>query len=296
VTRGARGRIVVSGSGLSGLVVFVVLVGALLHASWNALLKAQPDHVRAAGLVMVGAAIAALPLLFVLPLPAPASWAYIAVSALIHIGYFLLVGYAYRGADLSVAYPLTRGSAPLFTAMLALLLVGEDLRFTGWLAVVLIASGIMTLSADALLRGGLTGRTATTALVNAGVIVTYTLVDAVGARAAGNGVAYTAWMMAMTGSSVAMLMLAVAGRRWISKARVSWRTALLAGTLTLVSYGIALWAMTEAPIGLVAALRETSVLFAALMGAYFFGERFGPWRWSAVALILGGIGLLRLPV
>jgi drug/metabolite transporter (DMT)-like permease len=281
---------------MSGVVVLVVLVGAFLHASWNALLKAQPDHVRAAGLVMVGAAIAATPLLFVLPLPAPASWPYVALSALVHIGYFFLVGYAYRGADFSVAYPLTRGSAPLFTAMFALPVVGENLRFTGWLAVVLIASGIMALSADALLRGGLTARTATTALINAGVIVTYTLVDGVGARAAGDGVAYTAWMMAMTGSAVAMLMAAAGGRGWLPKARVNWRTMLVAGALSLASYSIAVWAMTEAPIGLVAALRETSVLFAALMGAYFFGERFGRWRWFAVALILGGISLLRLPM
>jgi drug/metabolite transporter (DMT)-like permease len=128
------------------------------------------------------------------------------------------------------------------------------------------------------------------------VIVTYTLVDGLGARVAGSGIAYGAWMIAGTGALVALLALVLRPQGTLDTARKHWRLALLAGALTLGSYGIALWAMTLAPIGLVAALRETSVLFAAILGAYFFREPFGPRRWIALVLIVGGIALLRLPL
>jgi drug/metabolite transporter (DMT)-like permease len=229
-----------------------------------------------------------------LPLPAAAALPYLVASALIHVGYFALVGYAYRAADLGAAYPLARGSAPVVTALLAFLLIGETLSWSAWLAIGVIAAGIVALSADALLRGGLTTRAGAAALTNGGVIVAYTLVDGLGARAAGNGVAYGAWMIAATAAIIAVLALAVGGHRAIAVARTGWPLALGGGALVLGSYGIALWAMTIAPIGLVASLRETSVLFAAMLGVYLFGEPFGPRRWIALALIVGGIVVLRL--
>src|SRR3970040_1453606 len=164
----------------------MVLVGALLHASWNAILKAQKDQLSASGLVAVGAGVVAIPLMLFLPPPAPAAVPYIVASAIIHVGYFALVGYAYRSADLGVAYPLTRGSAPIFTALIAFLLIGETLGLNGWLAGIPIAAGILALSADALIRGGLSARTAAAAFANAAVIVTYTMVDGLGARTAGS--------------------------------------------------------------------------------------------------------------
>ena len=281
---------------VSSFILVMVLVGALLHASWNAILKAQKDQLSASALVAVGAWIVAIPLMLLLPPPAPAALPYIVASAIIHVGYFALVGYAYRTADLGVAYSLTRGSAPVFTALIAFLLIGETLGLNGWLAVILIAAGIVTLSADALIRGGLSARTATAAFANAAVIVIYTLVDGLGARAAGSGIVYGAWMIAGTGALVALLVLAIRPRIALQEARKGWRLALIAGALALGSYGIALWAMTLSPIGLVAALRETSVLFAAIMGVYFFGEPFGPKRWIALGLIVGGIVLLQLPM
>ncbi len=281
---------------VSSFVLVMVLVGALLHASWNAILKAQKNQMSASGLVAVGAGIVAIPAMLFLPPPTPAAVPYIVASSIIHVGYFALVGYAYRAADLGVAYPLTRGSAPVFTSLIAFLLIGETLGLNGWLAVMLIAAGIIALSADALIRGGLTARTAAAAFANAAVIVTYTLVDGLGARTAGSGIVYGAWMIAGTGGLVALLVLAIRPRLAWQEARKGWRLAFIAGVLTLGSYGIALWAMTLSPIGLVAALRETSVLFAAIMGAYFFGEPFGPKRWIALALIVGGIVLLRLPL
>lgn len=226
--------------------------------------------------------------------PPPPSWPYIAASAIIHVGYFWLVAFVYRSADLGVAYPITRGSAPLVTALLAFLLLGERLEWNGWMAVIAIALGILGLSAHALLRGGLTAQTAIATFVNAGVIVVYTLIDGIGARIAGSGFIYVSWMIACTSALLLALMLQQRGAQFVIGAVKAWTLALGGGMLTLASYGIALWAMTQAPIGLVAALRETSVLFAALLGAILFGESFGPPRWLAVALIVGGVVVLRL--
>lgn len=279
---------------MTGFVLSAVLFGALIHAIWNALIKAQPDKFAAAALVAIGAGVIALPIMAILPAPPMAAWLYIAASSVIHVGYFALVAFAYRSADLGVAYPLTRGSAPPLTALLAFFLIGEILGLDQWLAIVAIAAGIVALSADALLRGGLTRNTALAAFGNAGVIVVYTLVDGLGARAAGSGLVYVAWMLAGTAVLLLAWMLAVRGTIFITDIRKSWLFALGAGGLSLASYAIALWAMTLAPIGLVAALRETSVLFAAILGTILFGESFGPKRWPALGLIVAGIVVLRL--
>jgi drug/metabolite transporter (DMT)-like permease len=279
---------------LTGFVLFAVLFGALLHATWNALIKAQPDKFLAATLVAVGAGVIALPIMAVLPVPPAAAWPFIAASSVIHVGYFALVAFAYRSADLGVAYPLTRGTAPPLTALFAFLLVGETLGLNQWLSIAAIAAGIVALSADALLRGGLTRNTAIAAFANAGVIVVYTLVDGLGARAAGSGPVFVAWMLAGTALLLLVWMLAARGAIFIRALRKEWLFALGAGGLSLASYALALWAMTLAPIGLVAALRETSVLFGALMGTIFFGESFGPKRWLALGLIVAGIIVLRL--
>jgi drug/metabolite transporter (DMT)-like permease len=281
---------------LSAFVLAAVLLGAFFHASWNAIVKAQRDRSIASEVVGMFAGLFGLPLMIALPLPAPESWPYLAASALIHVGYFALVGFAYRSADLGVAYPLTRGSAPLLTAAAALLLIGESPHWSGWLAIVIIASGILTLSLDALLRGGLTRHAAFAVMTNALVIVSYTLVDGIGSRKAGDSLVYTAWLTALTALSVFCISWAVRRQKLLIEAKKIWRPALAGGALLISSYGIALWAMTRAPIGLVAALRETSVLFAMLMGIYFFREPFGKRRLLAVVLIVAGIIVLKLPV
>jgi drug/metabolite transporter (DMT)-like permease len=279
---------------LSSFVLAAVLLGALIHAGWNALIKAQHDKLSAAALIAIGAGLVALPLIAALPAPPVEALPYIAISALIHVGYFALVAFAYRTADLGVAYPITRGTAPPATALIAFLLIGESLGFNGWLAVIAITIGIVALSVDALARGGLTGTTAAGALSIAGVIVIYTMIDGLGARVTGSGVVYVAWMLAATAILLFLLMVALRGRRFAEDLRKGWLFALGGGALALASYAIALWAMTLAPIGLVAALRETSVLFAAILGAVLFGEPFGPKRWVALVLIVGGILILRL--
>ena len=276
-------------------ILLAVLAGALLHASWNALIKWEPDKLAASAAIAVGAGIVALPVALMSPLPLGASWPWIAFSSLIHVFYFALVGYALRHADLGVVYPLTRGSAPAFTAILAAVWLGETLALNGWLAVGAIAAGVVTLSADALLRGGLTPRTAVLAFTNAAIVVAYTLVDGIGARLAGNALSYVSWMMIGTAALIVPIALVFYRAEIAEKERSFWVRTFIGGALSIASYGIALWAMTKAPIGLVAALRETSVLFAAILGALIFDERFGPKRWAALILIVIGIGLLRMP-
>lgn len=276
-------------------ILFAVLGGALLHASWNALIKWEPDKLAASAAVAAGAGLVALPAMALSPLPLAPSWPMIGISAVIHVFYFALVGYALRHADLGVVYPLTRGSAPAFTAILAAIWLSETLSINGWLAVGAIAAGVVTLSADALLRGGLTPRTAALAFTNAAVVVAYTLIDGVGARLAGNAISYVSWMMAATGALIALIVWFFYREEARNKELGFWLRGLIGGALGITSFGIALWAMTKAPIGLVAALRETSVLFAAILGALIFDERFGPKRWAALILIVAGIGLLRWP-
>src|SRR5262249_37749724 len=173
--------------------------------------KSEKDHSLAALVVAVVAGAFGIPLMLALPAPPPGAWPYVVASSLIHVGYFVLVGFAYRSADLGVAYPLTRGSAPLLTALIAFLFLAEALAWNGWLAIVMLAGGIVMLSADALIRGGLTWRAASAVATNAGVIVTYTLVDGLGARETGSGLVYGAWMLAGTGFCV--LAFALASRR-----------------------------------------------------------------------------------
>jgi drug/metabolite transporter (DMT)-like permease len=278
---------------LTTAILLAVLAGALLHASWNALIKWEPDKLTASAAIAVGAGIAALPIALMSPLPLAPSWPWVAFSSVIHVFYFALVGYALRHADLGVVYPLTRGSAPAFTAILAAVWLGEMLALSGWLAVGAIAAGVVTLSADALLRGGLTARTAVLAFTNAAIVVAYTLVDGVGARLAGNAFSYVSWMMIGTAALIVPIALVFYRAEIAEKERSFWVRTFIGGALSIASYGIALWAMTKAPIGLVAALRETSVLFAAILGVLIFDERFGPKRWAALILIVVGIGLLK---
>jgi drug/metabolite transporter (DMT)-like permease len=279
---------------LSTLVLFAVLLSAIFHATWNAIVKAQRNHQVASEVLAVFAGIFALPFMIALPLPANVAWPYIAISALIHVGYVALVGFAYRNADLGVAYPLTRGTAPLLTSIAALIFVGETPHLAGWFAILAITSGILVLSIDALRRGGLSRAAAIAVITNAFVIMSYTLIDGLGARLAGDSLAYSAWMIAGTSTSVLILSLAMRGKKFIREGKKMWWPCLIAGALLLPAYGTALWAMTQAPIGLVAALRETSVLFAAVIGYYVFGEHFGPRRWLAVVLIVAGIIVLNV--
>jgi drug/metabolite transporter (DMT)-like permease len=275
-------------------VMAMVLLSALLHAGWNALVRASRDKFLASLHVVCGAGAIAALLLPGLPLPAPASWPWLLASALIHVLYFTLVARAYHGAELGFAYPLMRGTAPALTALGAALLLGEPPTPGGWLGITLICGGVLTLAAGAWRNGASHPAAVLAALANAGVIALYTLVDGRGVRLSGHALSYTGWVFLLT----AVLMLAYAGRRrgrsLLRPPAGAARTALLGGAGTLVAYSLVLWAMAQAPIALVAALRETSIVFAALIGVLFLRERLGRRRLLAALLVCGGAVVLKL--
>lgn len=275
-------------------VMLLVLLGAALHAAWNALVRGSQDKLLDTVLIVCGAAAAAALALPFMSLPAPASWPYLAASVAVHVAYFSLVALAYRQGELSFAYPLMRGSAPMLSAIAAVVLLQEMPSAEGWAGVLLIGGGILLLAGDAWRTGGFSMHAAGFALLNAAVIVIYTLIDGIGARLSGNAFGYTAWMLLLTAPP--MLALCLAGRRpqVFVHLRDHWQKGLLGGAFSLGSYALALWAMTQAPIALVAALRETSVVFGLLFAALFLRERISLPRYAAVAAVVSGAVLLKL--
>ncbi len=274
--------------------MFAVLLGALLHASWNALIRGSSDRTLDTVLVVTGAALIAACLLPFAPLPAPASWPYLIASGLIHVVYFMLVALSYRHGELSFAYPIMRGSAPAASAIAATLLLAESPAAGGWLGILLISSGVMLLAAESWRTGAFRGHAALFALATAATIVIYTLVDGLGARHSGHTAAYTGWVFVLTAIPLLILFMLRNAKATAEYLGQHWRRGLFGGFCTLGSYALALWAMTHAPIALVAALRETSVVFGALLAAVLLHERISRTRWAAILIVLSGAVAIKL--
>lgn len=279
---------------MDSFVFGIVLVAAALHAGWNALLKLRVEPRIASTLLGIASGIVTLPLCFLFPLPDPAAWPFIAASAVIHLIYFQALGLAYETGDLGQVYPLARGSAPLLTGI-GMFFVGEKLGPLGWLGVSALAIGVLALS----LRGGrisarIEVRAVGFALLTALTIGAYTIVDGLGVRSSGNVGSYIGWSFVMSG----VVLVAYGLQRWrgglISAFRGAAWQLLLGGSMSVGAYGLALWAMTKAPIAIVGAMRESSVLFAALIGVVFLGEPLMCLRIVAGALVLAGLVMLRL--
>ena len=272
-------------------VALAVILAALLHASWNALLKSGKDVLLDTAAIVIGGGVVALPLLLVVSPPSPASWPYIGASALTHIAYYLLMVNAYRTGDLSLVYPLMRGTAPMITAVLGIVLLHEWPGPLSWLGIALISLGVFALALRSLAH--VPSRAAVGfALANAAVIAAYTIIDGRGARVAQDAWSYICWLFLVDALPFTLL-VAHARRGAFVRAMIErrWR-GLLGGGLSAAAYAISVWAMTQAPVALVAALRETSVLFAALIGARILRERLSPRRWAgACAIVLGALAL-----
>jgi drug/metabolite transporter (DMT)-like permease len=277
------------------LVVFVAVLGAAAcHAGWNALLKLRLEPLLAISLTRSLAASSLVPLLGLVALPAAVAWPYIVGSLLLHLVYYVALTEAYRHGDLSLVYPLARGSAPLLTAAVATVWLGERLGGVGWAGVVTLAAAVLMLSLrSGPDRGEVHARTVGFALLTAACIAAYTVVDGTGARLAGSALSYIVWLLVLDGLMMLLFGFARAGRRLFAHFIESWPFMLAGGALATTGYGIAIWAMTVAPIALVAALRETGVLFAALIGVVFLGEPLRPLRALAAVLAVVGALLIR---
>lgn len=277
-----------------GLVMAAVLCAALMHASWNALVKSQSDTFLATVVVTAGGGLVGALALPFLVAPAQASWPFIAASSAVQVVYYALLVETYRGGEMSHAYPLMRGSAPLLVAVVDGPLTGERLDTVQWLAVGLICGGILALYATARATSASARRTTVFALLTACVIASYTMIDGAGVRRSGAPAAYTIWIFLLTGLGVLLWAVVRRGRDLLPFARANGQLVLFGGVTTVGSYGIALWAMTLAPVAAIAALRETSILFATAIAALVLGERVGPARLSAVALVACGAIAMRL--
>lgn len=276
---------------MSGAVLALVLLAAALHAGWNAVVKGGHDKLLNSVAVAASAAMIAALLLPLLALPARAAWPFVAASGLLHVGYFVLVARAYAAADMAVAYPAMRGSAPLLVALASATVLLEPLGLTAWAGIALLCAGILGFAVAA--RGhGAAGLGY--ALLNAVVIAAYTVVDGLGARLSGQPLAYTLCVLLAGGTPLAAWALARRRPAALALMRTRWRPLLLAGAGTIVSYALVLWAMTQAPVALVAALRECSIVFAMLFSALFLRERLAPPRLAAAALVLAGVVALRM--
>lgn len=280
---------------MESFVFLAVLLAAAAHAGWNALIKVGIDPLSATTLIAVGSAVVGIVGLPFVGMPDAASWPWIAASCVIHLFYFAALAESYRTGDLGQVYPIARGSAPLMTAGATTIFIGERLSALGWAGIVVLVAGVFTLSA----RGGrslahVDRRAVGFALLTALTICTYSVVDGIGARLSGNPAAYTMWMF--IGNAVLLVPYALfRDLRGLAPAmRVYWWRGLIGGALQVVSYGIVLWAMTRAPIAIVATLRETSVLFGAVIAVVLLKEPLRPVRIAAALLILCGLVLIRL--
>ena len=277
------------GAGVPPLVLSLVLGAALLHASWNALLRSGLDRLWSITLMCaVGASAAAIATLF-LPLPAPASWPYAALSATLQIGYCLFLARAYEQGELGQIYPIARGAAPLLVALGAAVFAGERLGPQAIVGLGLVSGGIVALSLG---KDRPDLRSTLAALATGGFVAGYMVTDGVGVRLSGHPLSYVAWMTLAQGAPMPLIYLALRRRFPPLRADAETFKALGGGVLGLVAYTVVVWALSLAPMAKVSGLRETSSLFAAILGVLFLKERFTIRRGACAALITVGALLL----
>jgi drug/metabolite transporter (DMT)-like permease len=293
-------------------VTLVVLAAAVTHATWNAIAHGIKDQLLAFGLIGAGGILVAIPLVIVSPFPQSACWPYLLASIVIHVFYNLLLMRSYRYGEFGQVYPLARGTSPLVVTVLAAVFAAERpsaaqvagvLVVSGGLALLVLAGRTRRRAAagggsGSAGRGGGSGlgRAALLAAVGTGLtIAAYTTVDGLGVRLSGSSVAYIGWLMLVESLCVPAWALARRRHELLSgtSRRVLW-SGLLAGGLSVLAYGLVLWAQTRGDLAPIAALRETSVIFGAVIGTVVFREPFGRWRIAATLLVVIGVLLLNV--
>ena len=279
-------------------IVGAVLFAALLHASWNALIKSGKDKALDTALIHILGCGVGVVLVAVFGLPRREAWPWLAASMTIHIGYYITLVGAYRHGELCFSYPIMRGTAPLLVALLSGQLIGEHLSLAAWLGVAGISGGVLLIGLTrSHVHGGSRRHALGYALANAAIIAAYTMVDGLGVRASGNALQYVALLFMLDGLpyfTIVMWQRRAALADSIAFMKQRWPVALVGSSASLGAYAIALWAMTKAPVASVAALRETSVLFATLIGVLMLKERFRLQRLLGAGAVVIGVMALRL--
>lgn len=269
-------------------IVAMVLSAALLHAFWNAVVKGAGDKTIVLGLIALGHVIPGIAIVLIAPFPGWQVWPYVVASTVIHWGYYYFLNVAYRLGDLSVIYPIARGLAPVLIALGAQFWIGETLSPQVWGGILLVSAGIMVLTRG-LFAGALPLTGFLAAIACAVMVASYSLVDGVGVRLSDNALAYVGWLFVME----IIVALFIFPTRMERLRAVPLRVVLLGflgGVISGTAYGMVLYAKTLAPLGIVSALRETSVIFAAMIGVLWFGE--GPKGNRLVAALIVAVGIV----
>jgi drug/metabolite transporter (DMT)-like permease len=276
------------------LVFGLMLVSAALHATWNAWVKSRDDSTGAVSALVIGAAFPNLAVLAVFGFPGPQAWGWIALTVALSIASLHLISLAYREGDFAVAYPLIRGLIPVVLTLAAIPLFGERPSLAQGVGVVCVSGGLGLIAWESSMRSRtMTLKGVGLAVLTAGTTALSALTDAGGARLAESFFSYAATISVLNGVFMALFQ-AARGHRVPAMLRRHWPILTFGAGLSTVSYTIYIWALMRAPVGLVAALRETSMVFAVLIAAVVLRERVGPWRWTAIAAMLAGMMLIRL--
>ncbi len=276
------------------IVALLMLLAAAMHAGWNLFVKGTGDRLSAITAVMTGGAIlSAFGLPFVEP-PARESWIFIFLSIVIHLGYYAgLVG-AYRHGDLSHAYPIARGTAPLLVAIAAAPAAGEWLSPLQCVGVAAISLGIVSLAFERGMPKGDHGRSVLYALATAVFIMGYSVTDGLGVRRSGNALGYILWLFALEAIPLLLITIAIRRRAFFQHLKRHWRSSSAGAVLSCGAYGLAIWGMSVGTLAGIVGLRETSVLFGAAFGALFLHEQFGWKRAAAAVAVVAGNLVLQL--
>ncbi len=275
-------------------IFLAVLLAALLHASWNLLVKLDLDRFLALLLISCLMGVMGLGMLIAFPWPKPESYPYVIASGLLHTGYNMFLARSYRTGDLSQVYPIARGTAPLLTFIGAFALAGEAVTGIGAAGILLLVAGIWLTVRPGAAAIRLDGMTLFFALGTSGFIAAYTLVDGLGARLSGSASAYAGLLFVLDALFMIAVALATRGPGAFAKVLPSWKSGAMGAVLSAGAYWIVIWAMSLAPIAAVAALRETSILFVMLMSALFLKEKVTGLRLLGAGLIVLGAVALRL--
>ncbi|MGI9372909.1 MAG: EamA family transporter [Hyphomicrobiales bacterium] len=276
------------------IIVFAVLAAAIMHASWNALIKTGLDKFLSISMMSLFMGLLALLALPFVPFPDQYTWMWIIISAVLHTGYKLFLIRAYAAGDLSQVYPLARGTAPLITAFASFALLGEHLGTFTIAGIFVLCAGVWLMC----VQGGMGVKkldkpAIAYALGTSLFIAAYTITDGIGGRGATSVTSYTMWMFALDAVIMMTVCLSVRGINAVPSMMSEWKSGLIAAALSVCAYWIVIWAMTQAPIAAVAALRETSVLAALLISVVVLKEKVNLWRIWAAITILAGVVLLR---
>ena len=276
------------------IAIILILSAAVMHAVWNAFVKMDGDRLMTMAVVISTTGLLAPLLLLTGPPPALESWPYIVLSVLLNNAYFLFLIEAYRFGDLSQVYPIARGSAPLLVTVGAALFANEQLSITGLAGVFIISAGTISLVWGSGLRMSAEKRSIIFALLTGLMIASYTIIDGIGVRLSGNPASYIGWLFILSPLPIASI--AILRRRGdaIVYIRNNWKLAVLGGGLNLGSYGLSIWALNLAAMAHVSAMRETSVIIAALIGTQLLGESFGKRRILAAMTVAIGVVLITL--